>query len=111
MDNSSFRRKCIEELATSPTVVRFDVNKITPSKDFDAYDYNLFLNFASQAELEGDYCVSETFTKIEEYKIQGLTPRVDVLEDEESGELEEVIKYVMKYYEPQRTSKTTAPKP
>jgi hypothetical protein len=103
-----------------------DVNNIIyiiPSEDFDAYDYNLFLNFASQAELEGDYCVSETFTKIEGYKIQGLTPkiegykiqgltpRVDVLEDEESGELEEVIKYVMKYYEPQRTSKTTAPKP
>jgi hypothetical protein len=92
----------------SITAVWFsDVNNIIykiPSKDFDAYDYNLFLNFASQAELEGDYCVSETFAKIEGYKIQGLTPRVDVLEDEESGELEEVIKYVMEYYEPQKVN-------
>ena len=83
----------------SITAVWFsDVNNIIhiiPSEDFDAYDYNLFLNFASQAELEGDYCVSETFTKIEEYKIQGLTPRVDVLEDEESGELEEVMKRLL----------------
>ena len=71
--------KQILKLAASPTVVRFYVNKINPSKDFDAYDYNLFLNFASQAELEGDYCVSETFTKIEGYKIQGLTPRVQYL--------------------------------
>ena len=76
MDNTSLR-KCIEELA-SPTV------KIIPSKDLDAYDYELFLNFASQAELEGDYFTSETFTKIEGYKIQGLISRV----------LEEIIKYV-----------------
>ena len=86
MDNTSLR-KCIEELA-SPTV------KIIPSKDLDAYDYELFLNFASQAELEGDYFTSETFTKIEGYKIQGLIPRVTVVEDEESRVLEEIIKYV-----------------
>lgn len=92
MDNSSFR-KCIDELA-SPTVVWFDVNKTIPSKDLDAYDYELFLNFASQAELEGDYITSETFTKIEGYKIQGLNPRVTVMEDEESRVLEEIIKYV-----------------
>ena len=92
------------------TAFLFDVSKVIPSKDFDAYDYNLFLIFASQAELEGDYCVSETFTKIEGYKIQGLTPRVTVAEDEESKELEEVIKYVMECYEPQRTSKTKTPK-
>jgi hypothetical protein len=93
------------------TAILFDVSKVIPSKDFDAYDYNLFLIFASQAELEGDYCVSETFTKIEGYKIQGLTPRVDVVvEDEESKELEEVIKYVMECYEPQRPSKTKTPK-
>lgn len=71
------------------------VNMMTPSRDFDYYDYDLFLNFASQAELEGDYCVSETFTKIEEYKIQSLTPRVDFIENEETKELEEVIKYVV----------------
>jgi hypothetical protein len=68
----------------SITAVWFsDVNNIIyiiPSEDFDAYDYNLFLNFASQAELEGDYCVSETFTKIEGYKIQGLTPRIETLD-------------------------------
>lgn len=92
MDNASFR-KCIDELA-SPTVVWFDVNKIIPSKDLDAYDYELFLNFASQAELEGDYFTSETFTKIEGYKIQGLKPRVTVVEDEESRVLEEIIKYM-----------------
>lgn len=94
MDNSSLR-KCIEEFA-SPTVVLFDVNNIVPSRDFDAYDYNLFLNFASQVELEGDSCVLETYHKIEEYKIQGLTSRVDFIENEETKELEEVIKYVMK---------------
>ena len=100
MDNTSFR-KCIEELAS----------KIIPSKDLDAYDYELFLNFASQAELEGDYFASETFTKIEEYKIQGLTPRVTVVEDEESRVLEEIIKYlyVTEHNEPQRTPETKKP--
>ena len=79
----------------SINAVWFDVNKIIPSKDFDAYDYELFLNFSSQAELEGDYLTSETFTKIEGYKIQGLKPIVTVEEedDEESRELKEVIKY------------------
>lgn len=89
-------------------VVWFDVNKITPSKDFDAYDYDLFLKFASPAELERDFCTSETFTQIEEYKSKGLTARVDFIEDEETGEVEEIIKYVMEYYEPQRTFNTKA---
>jgi hypothetical protein len=89
-------------------VVWFDVSKITPSRDFDVYDYDLFLKFASLAELERDFCTSETFTKIEGYKIQGLTARVDFIEDEETGEVEEIIKYVMEYYEPQRTFNTKA---
>jgi hypothetical protein len=76
-------------------VVWFDENRIIPSRDFDSYDYDLFLNFASQAELEGDYCVLETYHKIEGYKIQGLKPRVDFIENEETGELEEVIKYMI----------------
>lgn len=83
MKNSFFQSDIIEF---------FDVKNITPSKYFDSYDYNLFLNFASQEELEGDFCTSETFTKIEGYKIQGLTPTVRVVE---SDELDEIINFYL----------------
>jgi hypothetical protein len=75
--------KKLQKLIQSGVVTVFDVSKITPSKDFDSYDYNLFLSFASQEELDGDYCVSQTFTKIEGHKIQGLEPTVRFANDEE----------------------------
>lgn len=81
---------------TSTTVTFFDVTKIVPSKDFDSYEYELFLKFATLVELEGDFCTSETFTKIEGYKIQGLKPRVSVVEDEE---LNEILDYAYRCYE------------
>ncbi len=75
--------KELEELIKSGNVKFFDANNITPSKDLDSYDYNLFLKFASQKELEEDSFTSETFKKIEEYKIQGLKPSVSFANDEE----------------------------
>ena len=83
----------LEELIKSGKVKFFDVNKIISSKDLDSYDYNLFLKFASQKELEEDSFTSETFKKIEEYKIQGLTPTVSFVEDDE---LDEIFNFITK---------------
>ena len=74
---------------TKENVKYFDVNKIVPSKYFDSYDYELFLKFASQSELEDDYCTSKTFREIEGYKIKDLEVKVTVVEDVESKELDE----------------------
>jgi hypothetical protein len=71
--------KELEELIKSGKF--FDANSIVPSKDLDSYDYNLFLKFASQKELEDDSFTTETFKKIEEYKIQGLTPTVSFVDE------------------------------
>ena len=73
--------KELEELIKSGKVEFFDANSIVPSKDLDSYDYNLFLKFASQKELEDDSFTTETFKKIEEYKIQGLTPTVSFVDE------------------------------
>jgi len=89
------------------------ISVIIPSEDLDSYTYQLFLKFASIAELEGNYAVKSTLRKIEDYENPpSVKVKPEVLEDDgEDEDLEEVIKYVMEYYEPQRTSKTTAPKP
>jgi len=89
--------KELQEFMRSGGVKSVDANKIIPSRDLDSYDYNLFLKFASQKELEEDSFTSETFKKIEEYKIQGLEPRVDFIENEETKELEQIVKYMLKY--------------
>jgi len=87
--------KELEELIKSGKVEFFDANNIIPSIDLDSYDYNLFLKFASQKELEEDSFTSETFKKIEEYKIQGLKPTVSFAED---CELEEIFNFMIKYH-------------
>jgi hypothetical protein len=84
--------KELEELIKSSKVEFFDANNITPSKDLDSYDYNLFLKFASQKELEEDSFTSETFKKIEEYKIQGLTPTVRFVEEDEEFYIDDKIR-------------------
>jgi hypothetical protein len=89
------------------------ISVIIPSGDLDSYTYQLFLKFASIGELEGNYALKSTLRKIEDYENPpSVKVKPEVLEDDgEDEELEEVIKYVMECYEPQRTSKTKTPKP
>jgi hypothetical protein len=88
------------------------ISVIIPSEDLNSYTYQLFLKFASIGELEGNYAHNSTLRKIEDYtNTPPVKVKPEVLEDDgEDEDLEEVIKYVMECYEPQRTSKTKTPK-
>ena len=89
------------------------ISEIIPSVDLGSYSYQLFLKFASIGELEDNYALNSTLKKIEDYENPpSVKVKPEVLEDGgEDEDLEEVIKYIMECYEPQRTSKTKTPKP
>jgi hypothetical protein len=89
-----------------------NISEIIPSEDLGSYSYQLFLKFASLEELEENYVFNSTLKKIEDYEnLSSVKVKPEGLEDDgEDVDEYEYFKYVMEYYEPQRTSKTTTPK-
>lgn len=65
------------------------ISVIIPSEDLDSYTYQLFLKFASIAELEGNYAVKSTLRKIEDYQNPpSVKVKPEVLEDDGEGCIE-----------------------
>jgi hypothetical protein len=60
-----------------------NISEIIPSEDLDYYSYQLFLKFASIAELEENYVLNNTLKKIEDYENPSCVKvKPEVLEDD-----------------------------
>ena len=71
---------------------------VNPAKDFDETEYSLYLQFATQEELEGNYCSSQTYYKIDQYMNpipEDCEPTVSLVEEDEC-EMKIIIDYIDK---------------